>query len=200
MSEEETENTAVTIPELHVGRFYRIDGSVLYCVRATWYKHAVGPDEIHMEGILPEDYAAYITHQVIGENQHPYRTVAEVEHIPRPESVQIQFSTDAKVEVVSKEDALQERSGKQETALRLLDDLENWVRYSKSSFYLVNISEREAILTIEWLKKQAKKPEQKACICDQYAGIKGSAEWTCPQHGKCSTGWATGYLKPEQGA
>lgn len=148
--------------ELQVCRFCRIDGCILYITSYTVHAHAVGPDEIHLEGILREDYAAYITHRVIGENQEPYRTVAEIAGIPMPEPVRIRFSADAKFEMLSNKEAMQEQSDKQMVAMHLLDELEDWARYSKSSFYLTNISDREAILTIEWLKRQAQKSEQGA--------------------------------------
>lgn len=94
--------------ELHTGKFYRIDGRILYCVRYTWYANNPGPDAIHFEGILPEDYAAYLTHHVIGEMKEPYRTVAEIASIPYPEPVEIRFSSDAKIEALSNEEAMRE--------------------------------------------------------------------------------------------
>lgn len=92
---------------LRVKCFYRIDNHVLYCVRYTWHANSSGPDIIDMEGIRPEDYAAYITHQVLGEQQAPYRTLAEIECIPFPDPVEVHFSSDAKIERISKVDALQ---------------------------------------------------------------------------------------------
>lgn len=160
MDEEKNKGTSTPSAELQVNCFYRINGRILYCTHYKRCMNTVGPDEIQMDGILPEDYAAYITQHFIGESQSPYRTIAEIAGIPTPEEAHIEFTTDTRIEVLSKEEALQARSDKQEIALRLLDDLDYWCRHSKSSFYLRNITEQEAIATIEWLKGLARKSEQ----------------------------------------
>lgn len=47
----------------------------------------------------------------------------------------------------------------------------------------------------EWPVGSQDESEQSACICDQYAGVTGSAEWNCPVHKHCSTGSFTGALR-----
>lgn len=93
---------------LRTGNFYRIDGRILYCVRYTWYANNPGPDTARLECILPEDYAAYVTCHYIGENKEPYRTIAEIEGIPFPETTDIHIMSDASIELLDKKKALQE--------------------------------------------------------------------------------------------
>jgi hypothetical protein len=94
--------------DLHVGRFYRVNGRILFCHRYTWHANKPGEEAIDIEGFLPEDYAACLTHCVIGENQEPYRTVAEIAGIPFPDGVEVHCSADARIEEVSSKEAFQE--------------------------------------------------------------------------------------------
>lgn len=81
--------------DLHVGRFYRVNGRILFCHRYTWHANKPGEEAI-------------LTHRVIGENQEPYRTVAEIAGIPFPDKVEVHCSADARIEEVSREEAFQE--------------------------------------------------------------------------------------------
>jgi hypothetical protein len=90
-------------PKLFCFCWYRIKGQVIYCIRytETWQENGIHVD---MEGIRPQDYAAYVTHMFLGENEPPYRTIAEIKDIPMPDPVRISFLSTAKIEEVRAKD------------------------------------------------------------------------------------------------
>jgi len=88
-----------------VNCWYRIQGQTIYCTR--WeVKLKDDPDTIHMEGYSPQSYAAYVTQHYIGEREHPYRTVAEIEGIPYPEPIRVSFSIHTEIKELDREEAL----------------------------------------------------------------------------------------------
>lgn len=90
---------------LNAKQWYCIDGQAIFCIRYT-EAYQPGGSDIDMEGISPQDYAAYITHMYLGENKAPYRSVGEITGIPMPEPIKIHFTSTAKVETISTEEAL----------------------------------------------------------------------------------------------
>lgn len=90
---------------LESGHWYRVNGRVYYCVR--YAQTRMGERfVVHMEGIRPQDYAAYVTHHFIGENKPPYRTIGDLMDIPMPKPITASFFSDEKVEEISARDAL----------------------------------------------------------------------------------------------
>lgn len=79
---------------LEVCKWYRVKRTVFYC---TWYQVDIKSGNIEAEGIAPESYAAYITHQFIGESIAPYRTVADIAGISMPPTIHIKFTDRATI-------------------------------------------------------------------------------------------------------
>lgn len=100
-------NNTLDASSLRVGRFYRINGIVIYCARYT-VSFRGSDGTVRIEGCRPQDYAAYLAHFYIGENKHPYRTVAEIEGIPYPELIEVSTTIHTKVTELNKEEALSE--------------------------------------------------------------------------------------------
>lgn len=64
-----------------VCKWYRLKGQVVYCIRYDVNLKSK-PERIRLQGIRPQDYAAYVVQHYIGERDEPFRTVAQIEGIP----------------------------------------------------------------------------------------------------------------------
>lgn len=99
---------------LNAKQWYRIDGQTIFCVRYTETYQVEGISSIDMEGIKPQDYAAYVTHMYLGENKAPYRSVGEITCIPMPELIRLRFTSTAKIEEISTAEALRKEETEDE--------------------------------------------------------------------------------------
>ncbi len=88
---------------IHLFHWYHANEQILYI---TAYEEHFQENQTSIEGIAVKDFAAYVTFQYIGENTHPYRTVAEIEGIPMPEMRRVTISGNASIQELSKEEAL----------------------------------------------------------------------------------------------
>lgn len=97
MAHEQVEKLSNT--SLH--HWYRINGYTLYVI-----SFMLNHERFSVTGIQPEDFASYIAFQYIGENKHPYRTVADIEGIPSPDPVRLHLSGDISIQEISQQEAL----------------------------------------------------------------------------------------------